>query len=64
MAGGSGELPARAGDVAGLDIDVFFEAHQLPVAGAGGKGVTGFAGERDHGFVGTQRIAEQPLGAE
>ena len=43
---------------------MLFEPHQLPVAGRVGEGETGFAGEADHGVVGAQRIAEQPVGAE
>ena len=43
---------------------MFFEAHQLPVAGIVGEGEAGFAGQPDHGVVGAQRIAEQALGAE
>ena len=42
----------------------FVEAHQLPVAGARHEGVAGFAGKPDHGVVGTQRVAEQAVGAE
>src|SRR5882757_10449761 len=64
LAGEGGELPARTGNVARFDVDVLFEAHQLPVAGARQEGVAGFAGEADHGLVGTQRVAEQALGTE
>ena len=64
MAGGGGELPARAGDFADIGGDVFFETHQLPVAGRMGEGEAGFTGEAEHGVVGAQRIAEQPVGAE
>src|SRR5882757_1092300 len=64
LAGEGGELPARAGDIAGFDVDLLFEAYQLPVAGARHEGVTGFTGEADHGVVGAQRVAEQALGAK
>src|SRR5437868_11905596 len=64
LAGGGRELPAGAGNIARFDIDVFFEPHQFPVAGARGEGVAGFAGETDHGVVGAQCVAEQVLGAE
>ena len=59
LAGERGELPTRAGDIARLDVYLLFETHQLPVAGARQEGVAGFAGEADHGVVGTQRVAEQ-----
>src|SRR5882762_6729825 len=56
--------PARAGNLLRRERDVFFEAHQLPVARAVGEGETGLAGKADHGVVGAQRIAEQPFGTE
>jgi hypothetical protein len=34
LAGKGGEPPACAGDVSRLDIDMFFETHQLPVSAA------------------------------
>ena len=43
---------------------MFFETHQLPVAGAVGEGKAGFAGKADHDVIGTQGIAEQALGAK
>ena len=58
------EPPAGAGNFLRRDVDMFFEAHQLPVAGAVGEGETGFAGEPDHDVVGAQGIAEQAPGAE
>src|SRR5882672_225531 len=64
LAGEGCELPARTGDIAGFGVDLLFEAHQLPVAGARHEGVTGFAGEADHGVVGTQGVAKQPVSAE
>src|SRR5258708_7034725 len=56
--------PARAGNLLRRERDMFFEAHQLPVARAVGEGETGLAGKADHDVVGAQRIAEQPFGAE
>jgi len=56
--------PARAGNLLRRARDMFFEAHQLPVARAVGEGETGLAGKADHDVVGAQRIAEQPFGAE
>src|SRR5882724_5090913 len=43
---------------------MFLEAHQLPIAGARRKTITGFACQRDHRHVGAQGIAEQALGAK
>src|SRR5436190_672608 len=56
--------PAGAGDFLRRDVDMLFEAHQLPVAGARHEGKTGLAGKADHGSVGAQGIAEQTLGTE
>src|SRR6266567_3162075 len=56
--------PARAGNLLRRALDMFFEADQLPVARAVGKGETGLAGKADHDIVGAQRIAEQTFGAE
>src|ERR1700710_383151 len=56
--------PARASDILGRDIDMFFEAHQLPVAGRRHERVSRLAGDADHGVVGPQRIAENMPGAE
>src|SRR6266446_6677546 len=56
--------PAGAGDFLRRDVDMLFEAHQLPVAGARHEGKTRLAGKADHGGVGAQGIAEQTLGTE
>src|SRR5712664_476440 len=56
--------PARAGNLLRRALDMFFEAHQLPVARAVGEGETGLAGRADNAVVGRQRIAEQTFGAE
>src|SRR5438552_9293631 len=56
--------PAGARDFLRRDVDMLFEAHQLPVAGARHEGKTGRAGKADHGGVGAQGIAEQTLGTE
>src|SRR5882724_2321736 len=56
--------PARAANLLRRARDMFFEAHQLPVARTVGEGETGLAGKADHDVVGAQRIAEQTFGAE
>src|ERR1700687_2179251 len=56
--------PAGAGNFLRRDVDVFFESHQFPVAGARHEGKTGFTCKPDHDFVRAQGIAEQPFGAE
>ena len=56
--------PAGAGNFLRRESDVLFKAHQLPVVGMGVKAKAGLAGERDHGLVGAQGIAEQARGAE
>src|SRR5229473_7403458 len=58
------EPPAGAENFLRRDVDMLFEPHQLPVAGARHEGITGFAGKADHGGVGAQRIAEHTLGAK
>src|ERR1700749_4194379 len=58
------EPPAGARDLRRGDVDVFFETHQLPVAGALRKAVAGLAGGGDHGVVGAQRLAKDGFGAE
>src|SRR3954453_22988748 len=63
LAGGR-QPPACAGNVLRRDLDMFFEAHQLPVSGTVREGEAGFAGEADHDVVGAQRIAEQVFGAK
>src|SRR5215204_6071996 len=64
MAGGSGEPPACTGNVLRREVDMFFKAHQLPVAGRLREGITGLAGKPDHGIVGAQRFAENASGTE
>src|SRR6187549_172551 len=56
--------PAGAGNFLRGDSDVLFEPNELPVAGRMGEGEAGCAGEAEHGIVGAQRIAEQPVGAD
>src|SRR6476469_597942 len=58
------EPPARAGYFLRREVDVLFKPHQLPVAGRGREGKAGFASERDHDVVGTERVAEQTPGAK
>src|SRR5271169_2187337 len=59
-----GNPPARTGNLFRLDVDVLFETHQLPIVRIARERETGFLGERNHGLVGTQRVAEQALGTE
>ena len=54
--------PAGAGNILRRGVDVFFEAHQFPVAGRRHEGISGFAGRADHGVVGPQRVAENMFG--
>src|SRR5882724_1174307 len=56
--------PTRAGNLPRRELDMFFEAHQLPIARTVGEGETGLAGKADHDVVGAQRIAKQAFGAE
>src|SRR5437868_8932099 len=58
------EAPAGAGNIHGGDINVLFETHELPVAGALPEAVARLAGGGDHGVVGAQRIAKDGFGAE
>jgi hypothetical protein len=64
LTGKGDEAPARAGNVFRCDVDLLVEAHQLPVIGMVDESETRFAGERDHGLVGAQRVAEHVLGTE
>src|ERR1700730_10017384 len=54
--------PAGAGNVLWCGVDMFFEAHQFPVAGARHKDEAGFARNPDHRLVGSRRLLQEAVG--
>src|SRR4030088_286011 len=56
--------PAGAWNILRRGVDMFFETHQLPIAGRAHEAKAGFAGKTNHHVVGAQGISEQALSAE